>query len=109
MNLNFLCVFVCVCVKDLNNSSQRPAVMVDSGYRAPGGPGSSVPTNKSHGGDLSHKPSTPTSNKALLPSGGGSGMGLDPKILINTPADELPEGVNPGQREVGLESQIWRK
>ncbi|XP_037550095.1 villin-1 [Nematolebias whitei] len=95
---------------DLNNSSKRPAVMDESGYRAPGGPGSSVPVNKAHGGDLSHKPSTPTSShKALLPSGGGSGMCLDPEILINTPAEELPEGVNPSQREDYLSDVDFEK
>lgn len=72
--------------------------MDESGYRGPGGPGSLVPT--------SPKPSTPTSpsdRRAPFPSG-GSGRYLDPKILINTPADELPEGVNPTQREVGAEN-----
>ncbi|XP_013857634.1 villin-1 [Austrofundulus limnaeus] len=78
--------------RDLSHTGKRPAVMDEGGYRAPGGPGSSVPA--------SPKPSTPASpsHQAWFPSGGG-GRYLDPKILINTPADELPEGVNPTQRE----------
>ncbi|XP_037829188.1 villin-1 isoform X2 [Kryptolebias marmoratus] len=93
---------------DLSNLNKRPAVMDDGGYRAPGGPGSSAPVYKT---PLSLKPSTPTSPsspRGPFLSGGGSGTCLDPKVLINTPATELPEGVDPGQREDYLSDQDFQ-
>uniref|UniRef100_A0A8C9YVN9 Villin like n=1 Tax=Sander lucioperca TaxID=283035 RepID=A0A8C9YVN9_SANLU len=84
-----------------------------------------------HGGDLSPRPSTPTSPSTqraqssasmtqspsssytpsspaggtVSPSAGGSGMYLDPELLINKSPSELPQGVDPSQREVG--AVLW--
>ncbi|XP_071341213.1 villin-1 isoform X2 [Trachinotus anak] len=115
---------------DLNNTnlSKSPTVMDGGGYRAPGGPVTSPPLYRVHGGDLSPRPSTPTSpsiqrvwppaSMTLSPSGsltpsspaggtvspsaGGSGMYLDPELLINKSPSELPQGVEPSQREAYL-------
>lgn len=90
---------------------------------------SSPPVYRVHGRDLSPKPSTPTSPSTqraqssvsvdqspssgfspsssaggtVSPSAGGSGMFLDPELLVNKSPSELPQGVDPGQREVGAE------
>lgn len=129
-----------LCVQDLNNTNLNKSPVGNSGggYRAPGGPMSSPPAYRLHGGDLSPRPSTPTSPSTqraqssasvtvspsssfspsysaggtVSPSGGGSGMYLDPKLLINKSPSELPQGVDPGQREVGAEFWIrfrWHK
>uniref|UniRef100_A0A8C4HFU4 Villin-like n=1 Tax=Dicentrarchus labrax TaxID=13489 RepID=A0A8C4HFU4_DICLA len=75
---------------DLNNSNlnKSPVGISGGGYRAPGGPMSSPPVYRVHG-DLSPRPSTPTR----------SGMYLDPELLINKSPSELPQGVDPSQRE----------
>lgn len=39
----------------------------------------------------------------MLPSAGGSGKYLDPQLLINKSPSELPQGVDPTQKEVGAE------
>ncbi|RVE58809.1 hypothetical protein OJAV_G00197440 [Oryzias javanicus] len=73
------------------------------GYRAPGGPMSSPPPYRTHGLDLS--PKSPTSPKAKIPpfpTSIGGGKYLDPKLLVNKDASELPEGVDPSQREEHL-------
>ncbi|XP_042365970.1 villin-1 isoform X2 [Plectropomus leopardus] len=108
---------------DLNNTSlsKSPAGIGGGGYQAPGGPMSSPPVYRFHGGDLSPRPSTPTSPSTqrtsmtvspsssftpsssaggtVSPSAGGSGMYLDPELLINKSPSELPQGVDPSQRE----------
>ncbi|XP_040921286.1 villin-1 [Toxotes jaculatrix] len=110
---------------DLNNTnlSKSPVGMGGGGYRAPGGPVSSPPLYRVQGGDLSPRPSTPTSPStqrsqpsasmnmspsftpsspaggAVSPSAGDSGMYLDPELLINKSPSELPQGVDPSQRE----------
>ncbi|KAM9839452.1 villin-1 [Aulostomus maculatus] len=93
---------------DLNNTHVKGGL---GGYRAPGGPVSSPPVYRGHGGDLSPRPSSPTSpstqraqsSPSYAPSSpagvGGAGMYLDPELLINKPHDELPQGVDPSQRE----------
>ncbi|XP_051266754.1 villin-1 isoform X2 [Dicentrarchus labrax] len=111
---------------DLNNSNlnKSPVGISGGGYRAPGGPMSSPPVYRVHG-DLSPRPSTPTSPSTqraqtsvsmnlspssnfspsslaggtVSPSAGGSGMYLDPELLINKSPSELPQGVDPSQRE----------
>ncbi|XP_035507916.1 villin-1 isoform X1 [Morone saxatilis] len=111
---------------DLNNSNlnKSPVGISGGGYRAPGGPMSSPPGYRVHG-DLSPRPSTPTSPSTqraqtsvsmnlspsssftpsspaggtVSPSAGGSGMYLNPELLINKSPSELPQGVDPSQRE----------
>ncbi|KAK9527712.1 hypothetical protein VZT92_014250 [Zoarces viviparus] len=112
---------------DLNSSNlnKSPVGGSGGGYRAPGGPTSSPPVYRFHGGDLSPRPSTPTSPSTqraqtsvsmtlspspsfrpsspgggtVSPSAGGSGMYLDPELIVNKSPSELPQGVDPGQRE----------
>ncbi|XP_074549430.1 villin-1 [Halichoeres trimaculatus] len=92
---------------DLNNTNldKSPSGMSGGGYRAPGGPMSSPPMYRFHGGDLSPRPSTPTSPSAFRPFGsvspstGGSGMYFKPELLINKSPSELPQGVDPSQKE----------
>ncbi|XP_050922964.1 villin-1 isoform X2 [Lates calcarifer] len=112
---------------DVNNANlnKSPGGMGGGSYRAPGGPVSSPPLYRVHGGDLSPRPSTPTSPSTqrgqpsvsvtlspsssftpsspaggtVSPSAGGSGMYLDPQLLINKSPSELPQGVDPSQRE----------
>uniref|UniRef100_A0A8C3AQE4 Villin like n=1 Tax=Cyclopterus lumpus TaxID=8103 RepID=A0A8C3AQE4_CYCLU len=112
---------------DLNNSNsnKRPV-----GVSGPGGPTSSPPVYQSHGGDLSPRPSTPSSpctlraqtsvsmnmspsssfspsspgGDTVSPSAGSSGMYLNPELIVNKSPSELPQGVDPSQREVGKES-----
>ncbi|XP_067433885.1 villin-1 isoform X2 [Thunnus thynnus] len=112
---------------DLNNSNlnKSPAGMGGGGYRAPGGPRSSSPGYRVYGGDLSPRPSTPNSpstqrsqpsvsmtfspsssltpsspaGRTVSPSPGGSEMYLNPDILINKSPSDLPQGVDPSQRE----------
>ncbi|XP_026216998.1 villin-1 isoform X3 [Anabas testudineus] len=110
---------------NLNNS---PGGVSGGGYRAPGGPVSSFPFSKVQVADLSPRSSTPTSpstprsqpsasmtlspssslNQSFVdggtmsPSAGGSGMYLDPQLLLNKSPSELPQGVDPTQREVYL-------
>ncbi|XP_038584655.1 villin-1 isoform X3 [Micropterus salmoides] len=112
---------------DLNNTNfnKSPAGISRGGYTAPGGPMSSPPVYRFQGGDLSPRPSTPTSpltqraqssasmtrspssgftpsspaGGTVSPSAGGSGMYLDPELLVNKSPSELPQGVDPSQRE----------
>ncbi|KAK2886524.1 villin-1 isoform X1 [Channa argus] len=103
---------------DLNNTnlSNSPVGVGGDGYRAPGGPVSNSPLNKLHKVDLSPRPSTPTSPSnqgaptssftpstlaggAMSPSAGGAGMYLDPQLLVNKSPSDLPQGVDPTQRE----------
>ncbi|XP_041817129.1 villin-1 [Chelmon rostratus] len=106
---------------DLNNS---PGGVSGGGYRAPGGPVSSPPFYRVHGGDLSPRHSIPThlftqtdgtptppsysftklspAGGAVSPSAGRPGKYLDPQLLVHKSADELPQGVDPSQREVYL-------
>ncbi|XP_043961338.1 villin-1 [Gambusia affinis] len=70
------------------------------GHSAPGGPTSSFPMYRIHGGMMSPKSPTPTSPfRGTYSPAGSSGMSVDAKLLINVPASELPEGVDPSQRE----------
>ncbi|PWA18021.1 hypothetical protein CCH79_00004157, partial [Gambusia affinis] len=70
------------------------------GHSAPGGPTSSFPMYRIHGGMTSPKSPTPTSPfRGTYSPAGSSGMSVDAKLLINVPASELPEGVDPSQRE----------
>ncbi|XP_072306986.1 villin-1 [Eucyclogobius newberryi] len=76
----------------------------EGGYRAPGGPVTSLPAYRVHGGDLS-SPTSPASHRSsstYSPSFTSSGSGefsVDPQLLINKSADELPPGVDPSLRE----------
>ncbi|KAM3860692.1 advillin [Diretmus argenteus] len=112
---------------DLNNTdlSKSPG-LGGGGYRAPGGPVSSPPIYRLHGGDPSPRPSSPSSppnqrtqstlSVALSPPAdgtmspsaggtmspsvaGGSKPYLAPELLINKRPSELPQGVDAGQRE----------
>ncbi|KAI3355290.1 hypothetical protein L3Q82_018145, partial [Scortum barcoo] len=110
---------------DLKNAHfNSPAGKSGGGYRAPGGPMSSPPVYRVQGGDLSPRPSTPTSPSTqrtlssvsvtlspsssftpsspaggtVSPPAGGSGMYLDPQLLVNKPLSELPQGVDPSQK-----------
>uniref|UniRef100_A0A8C3AQM2 Villin like n=1 Tax=Cyclopterus lumpus TaxID=8103 RepID=A0A8C3AQM2_CYCLU len=111
-----------LCLQDLNNSNsnKRPV-----GVSGPGGPTSSPPVYQSHGGDLSPRPSTPSSpctlraqtsvsmnmspsssfspsspgGDTVSPSAGSSGMYLNPELIVNKSPSELPQGVDPSQRE----------
>ncbi|XP_074478507.1 villin-1 isoform X3 [Sebastes fasciatus] len=100
------------------NLNRSPGGVSGGGYGAPGGPTSSPPVYRFHGGDLSPRPSTPTSpstqraqSSASMnlspsssftpssPSAGGSGTFVDPELLINRSPSELPQGVDPNLRE----------
>ncbi|XP_037612881.1 villin-1 isoform X3 [Sebastes umbrosus] len=100
------------------NLNRSPGGVSGGGYGAPGGPTSSPPVYRFHGGDLSPRPSTPTSpstqraqSSASMnlspsssftpssPSAGGSGTYVDPELLINKSPSELPQGVDPNLRE----------
>lgn len=117
------------CMQDQTNTylSKSPVGMNGGGYRAPGGPVTSPSLYRDHGGNLSPRPSTPTSPSTqrrqsslsstmspspslfpsspaggnVSPSAGGSGTFLNPELLIDKSPSELPHGVDPGQREVG--------
>lgn len=68
---------------------------------------SSPPPYRTQGLDFS--PKSPTSPKAKFPpfpTSVGGGRYLDPELLVNKEASELPEGVDPSQREVSIHS--WR-
>ncbi|KAF7669288.1 hypothetical protein LDENG_00203310 [Lucifuga dentata] len=112
---------------DLKNTnlSQSPVGMGGRSNGAPGGPMSSPPVYRLHGGDLSLRPSSPSSpstqtaqtsvsvdlspssgvihslstSGSVLPSAGGSSLYFKPELLINKPPGELPQGVDPSQRE----------
>ncbi|XP_060920960.1 advillin isoform X2 [Labrus mixtus] len=92
---------------DLNNANlnKSPAGMSGGGYRAPGGPMSSPPVYGFQGSDLSPRSSTPSSPSSFRggdtssPSARGSGTYLKPELLINKSPSELPQGVDPSQRE----------
>lgn len=117
-----------LCLQDLNNSNLNPGEVSGGGYGAPGGPVSSVPSvpfYRVHGADWSPRsstPSSPTLHRAQLcasPSSGFSspssfadrsvsppaGGFVDPELLLNKSASELPQGVDPSQREVGAGSR----
>lgn len=109
-------------LQDLNSYSlQKEAV---SPYSAPGGP-ITYPFYRVHSTELSPKPSSPTSPSMLrspstpnrnsfsfLPvSPTGSPFSplamhqeghLDPKHLVNTAPSDLPDGVDPSRKEVGV-------
>ncbi|KAM4534393.1 villin-1 isoform 1-T1 [Odontesthes bonariensis] len=73
-----------------------------SGYRAPGGPMTSPLVYRPHRADMSPKSLTPTSPffpRSLSSSAGGGGMYLHPEVLVNKSSSELPQGVDPSQRE----------
>ncbi|XP_059183227.1 villin-1 [Centropristis striata] len=112
---------------DLNNSNlnRSPAGVSGGSYRAPGGPTSSPPVYRFHGGDQSPQPCVPTSPSTqgaqspgpmtlspsssftpsspaggtVSPPAGGSGTYFDPELLVNKSPSELPQGVDPSQRE----------
>lgn len=114
-------------LQDLNNYNLNKDTL--SGYKAPGGPISSYPFYRIHGGDHSPKPSSPTSPSTLRspfspnrpsfgfvpisptggpvsPSTGRYGVYLDPQRLINKSPSDLPDGVDPTHKEVGAESRV---
>ncbi|XP_047424298.1 villin-1 isoform X2 [Mugil cephalus] len=100
------------------NFNKSPSGIGGGGYRAPGGPMSPSPVYRVHGGNLSPRPSTPTSpsvhrtsisittsSSSFSPSYSdvdGSVMCLDPELLVNKSPSELPQGVDPIQREAYL-------
>lgn len=110
--------------QDLNNYNLNKDTL--GGYGAPGGPISSYPLYKTHGGDHSPKPSTPTSRRSpsspnrpsfgfvpisptvgpVSPSTGRYGVYLNPQRLINKSPSDLPDGVDPTRKEVGAESRV---
>lgn len=104
-------------LQDLNNYSLHKEAV--SGYSAPGSP-INYPFYRVHSTELSPKPSSPTSRNpfGFLPaSPTGSPFSslaspfsplavhneghLDPKNLVNTAPDDLPDGVDPSRKEVG--------
>ncbi|XP_041824658.1 villin-1 [Melanotaenia boesemani] len=98
---------------DLSNAdlNKSPTGTFGGGYRAPGGPMTSPPPYKTHGSYLS--PTSPTLTSPLFqkvpPSFiGDSGSSLDPKLLVNIPASELPEDVDPSRREDYLSDVDFR-
>lgn len=125
--------FTVLCFQDMNNSdlNNSPGGVSGGGYRAPGGPVSSPPFYRVHGGDLSPRHSIPThlftqtdgtptppsysftklspAGGAVSPSAGRPGKYLDPQLLVHKSADELPQGVDPSQREVGAQLKISYK
>uniref|UniRef100_A0A3B3ZM81 HP domain-containing protein n=1 Tax=Periophthalmus magnuspinnatus TaxID=409849 RepID=A0A3B3ZM81_9GOBI len=90
-------------VSDLSitNLNKGPS---EGGYRAPGGPVTSPQGNRLLGGNKS-SPTSPTSHRSSSTSSSSftsSGSGeffVDPQLLINKPAEELPSGVDPSLRE----------
>lgn len=96
--------------------------MAGSDYRAPGGPVSPPPVYRVHALDLHPGPTSPSNKRGpsfgnqssftplsptrgpVSPSAGGSRVYLDPKVLVSKSSSELPQGVDPSQREVGAES-----
>ncbi|XP_041669918.1 villin-1 isoform X2 [Cheilinus undulatus] len=99
---------------DLKNFdlSKSPAGM-SGGYRAPGGPVTPPPVY-GFGGDRSPRPLTPSSPSSFRPSGtvspsvGGSGMYFNPELLINKSPSELPQGVDPSQKEDFLSDEDFQ-
>ncbi|XP_056289651.1 villin-1 isoform X2 [Pseudoliparis swirei] len=109
------------------NPNKSPVGVSRGGYRAPGGPTSSPPGHRFQGGDLSPRPSTPTSPSTqrsqnsvsmnmspsssfnpsspgggtVSPSAGSSGMYMNPELIDNKSPGELQK-VNPSQREDAL-------
>lgn len=125
-NSDFPPPVVCI-LQDLNNYNLNKGGL--SGHGAPGGPISSYPLYRIHGGDHSPKPSSPTSPFTLRspsspnrpsfgfvpisptvgpvsPSTGHYGVYLDAKRLINKSPSDLPDGVDPTRKEVGAESRV---
>lgn len=107
-------------LQDLDNYNLSKTA--GSTYVAPGGPRSSPPFYRVHS-NLTSTPTSPTSPSTTLnplpsrfppsfsaggpsyPSTGGSGAYVDPKLLVNMCASDLPQGVDPGRKEVG--SGLW--
>ncbi|XP_055364192.1 villin-1, partial [Betta splendens] len=97
---------------DLNSANLSNSTgMSGGGYRAPGGPVSPSPLSKVQVVDLSSNSSTPTSpsnkkGQSMAPSpstvDGGTGMYLNPQLLLNKSPSDLPQGVDPTKREVYL-------
>lgn len=89
---------------NLNKSSDG------GGYRAPGGPVTSVRgVGPSHRSSTSSSPASHSSSSSYSPSSGSGEGSLDPQLLINKPAGELPQGVDPGQREDYLSDVDFEK
>ncbi|KAM7390420.1 hypothetical protein PAMA_008538 [Pampus argenteus] len=90
---------------DLNNANlnKSPDETDGGGYTAPGGPMTSPPVYRVHGGDLSSSftPSSPAGG-TVSPPAGGSEMYLNPELLINKSPSDLPQGVDPSQKEAYL-------
>lgn len=109
-------------LQDLNNYNlnKSPVGNGGAGNRSPGRTTVSAPLYRVHGGDLSPKPSSPSSpstprvqstmsvslsspwflaGNTISPSAGSSGKYFDPELLINKSPSELPQGVDPSQRE----------
>ncbi|XP_077409856.1 villin-1 isoform X2 [Vanacampus margaritifer] len=92
--------------KELNSDASFAQINIDlnkttlnsggGGYRAPGGPMSPPPFYKSHFGDSSPHATSPT---APRPSSTAPGKHVDPELLINKSASELPPGVDPCYKE----------
>ncbi|KAM9712341.1 villin-1 isoform 2-T2 [Menidia menidia] len=99
---------------DLSNTDlSKGRTEVDGGgYRAPGGPMTSPPVYRSHRVGMSPRSSTPTSPlfpRALSSSSGSGGMNLAPELLVNKDASELPQGVDPSQREEYLSDEDFQR
>uniref|UniRef100_A0A3P8WQJ5 Villin like n=1 Tax=Cynoglossus semilaevis TaxID=244447 RepID=A0A3P8WQJ5_CYNSE len=104
---------------DLKQSYISPNSPSGGGYRAPGSSMTSPPVYRLHSfGPVSPGPSTPTSPFAgrgqssvtlspFAPSFGG--MYMDPELLVNKSVSELPEGVDPCQREDFLSDENFEK
>uniref|UniRef100_A0A3Q0SYB1 Villin like n=1 Tax=Amphilophus citrinellus TaxID=61819 RepID=A0A3Q0SYB1_AMPCI len=89
------------CLQDLQNTklNKTPVGGGGGGYRAPGGP-------------VTSPPSSPTRPQSAMSSSSGSSSGpvnaggyLDPELLVNKSPSELPEGVDPTQKEDYLSDQ----
>ncbi|KAJ0059598.1 hypothetical protein NL108_001983, partial [Boleophthalmus pectinirostris] len=80
---------------DLNTTNLNKGSS-DGGYRAPGGPVTSTPAYRVPSSPGSHRSST--SSSSITSSASGE-FTVDPQLLINKSADELPPGVDPSLRE----------
>uniref|UniRef100_A0A3Q1HWR2 Villin-like n=1 Tax=Acanthochromis polyacanthus TaxID=80966 RepID=A0A3Q1HWR2_9TELE len=98
---------------NITTVDKGPSRVSEGSYRAPGGPVSSPPLYRVHGIGQSSKTSTPSSpstprtptsprespSAPWLSHSSGSGTYVNPKLLINQDPSDLPDGVDPTQKE----------
>lgn len=101
-------------LQDLQNTklNKTPVGGGGGGYRAPGGPATSPPPNKAllpNETDFFPRPSSPTRPHSSSSGSSGpfiAGRFLDPELLVNKSPSELPEGVDPTQKEVCVSGRL---